>query len=146
MNQYNNSHVNITYRLRNILELNGRSLESVDLTPAALANIITQIDAELSKKMIEEAAFNQEYRPTASRFIRPVVLIARLALEDQPFMALNRRALQSGERYFTHGSVLTEEALPYWNSVAGTGYQPQVHNLRSTDASTAGIWLGISEK
>jgi hypothetical protein len=146
MNEHSESGVRISYRLRNILELNGRSLESVDFSPKALSEVVELIDDDLRAKMADEEAFNREYRPTSSRSLRPVILIARLALEDQPYMALTKHALQSGERYFTHPSVLTEEAFPYWNSVAATDFQPQVHNLRSTNNMTSGVWLGISEK
>ncbi|MDB5179555.1 MAG: hypothetical protein JWN12_187 [Candidatus Saccharibacteria bacterium] len=103
----------ISFRLRNILEINGNSLETADYSPNAIGEIVELIDEDLREKMAEEAAFNREYRPTATRFLRPVILIARMALEEQPYMALNRHALISGSRHFTHGSVLTLEALPY---------------------------------
>jgi hypothetical protein len=136
----------ISFRLRNILEINGSSLETVDYSPDALGEIVELIDEDLREKMAEETIFDREYRPTATRFLRPVILIARMALEEQPYMALNRHALISRSRHFTHGSVLTLEALPYWNSVVRTNFQPQVHFIRSIDEMTSGVWLGVSEK
>lgn len=145
MNDHAETSITISYRLRNILEINGRSLESADFSPAALGEIVTLIDTDLRDKILQEELFDREYRPTATRSLRPVILIARLALEDQPFMALTRRALQGRNRHFTHPSVLTEEAYPYWNSVALTNFQPQVHFVRSTDQTSSGVWLGVSE-
>lgn len=145
MNEHAENGITISYRLRNILEINGRSLESADFSPAALGEIVTLIDTDLRDKMLEEEFFDRMYRPTTTRSLRPVVLIARLALEDQPYMALTRRALQSRNRHFTHPSILTEEAYPYWNSVALTNFQPQVHFVRSTDQISSGVWLGVSE-
>ena len=146
MNENNEVGVRISFRLRNILELNGKSLESIDFSPVALTEVIELLEDDLRIKMAQEATHNREYRPSAQHYLRPVILIARLALENQPFLALTGRALQSRNNFFIHGSVLTEEAVPYWNGIALTRFQPQIHNLRSTNESTAGVWLGISEK
>ena len=128
----------VTFGLRHILQLNGRPIDSVDISPKQLEVTLEEIDTALQVKF-------HELELSAER-LRPVILLTRLALYDQPYMALTQNALISGEHFFTHASILTEEALPYWHVTAATKYQPQIHNLRSVSNDTAGVWLGISQR
>ena len=136
----------VTFGLRNILLVNNRSFETPDILPDNIQEIIECVDDDLQRQFAIIEAQDSVWRERQPSRLRPTILIARLALYDQPLMALTRNALLSGHNFFTHGSVLTEEALPYWNSTLATPYQPEVHNLRGTNAATSGVWLGISPK
>jgi len=137
--------LNVTFRLDNILKLNGRQIETADLTPDALKVVIQRVDDDLKLHFAALEAFDRDYSLVASRFIRPVIHIARLALLDQQYDALKPQALLSHQRHITHPNLLTEEAFAYWNSIDKTEYQPQVHVLSGTDRQSSGVWLGISE-
>jgi len=136
----------VTFGLRNILLVNNRSFESADLVPNNIEEIVECVDDDLQRQFTLLEQQDRIWREQQSSHLRPTILIARLALYDQPYMALTRKALISGHNFFTHGSVLTEEALPYWNSASATSYQPEVHHLRGTNSTTSGVWLGISPK
>lgn len=138
--------VNVSFRLNNILEFNGRPLETPKYTPDELGEVVNLIDKDLKRHFTTLEKFDDEYRPTSSRFLRPVILIARLALIDQPYNALTKNALISGQQHITHPSLLTKEALLYWNSIEATEFQPQVHILAGIDNESSGIWLGITER
>ena len=137
--------LDVSFRLKNILELDGRQIESVDLSPDALRALVTDVDSDIKQHLGEIAQFDHEYRPTSSRFLRPVVLVARLALFDQQYNALTQKALISRQRHFISPEYLTEDATPYWFSVKGAGYQPQAHVVSGPDKDSSGVWLGISE-
>lgn len=138
--------LSVGFRLNNILEVNEHQLETPDLTPAALTDILRYINDDIKAHLNDIERFDTEYRPTSSRFLRPVILVARLALFDQKYNALTQNALISRQRHITHPSLLTEEAFEYWNSVDKESYQPQVHVLHGSDKDSSGVWLGISEK
>jgi len=144
MNEHQKS-FDVSFRLKNILELNGRQIESADQDPDAFKPLIEYISDDIKLYMTELEQFDEAYRPTSSRSIRPVVLVARLALIDQQLFALNQHALISKQRHFTHPNVLTEHAFAYWNSINKERFQPQVHVLEGTDTKSSGVWLGVSE-
>lgn len=144
MNEYQFD-VNVSFRLNNILELNGHQIETPDLSPDALKALIHDVGDDLKLHLTELEQFDHEYRPTSSRSIRPVILIARLALFDQSYNALTKHALTSRQRHFNTSNALTPEAFTYWNSIDSTQYSPQVHVLHGSDNDTSGVWLGISE-
>ncbi|MBC7459450.1 hypothetical protein H7200_01915 [Candidatus Saccharibacteria bacterium] len=143
MNPHTNPEVSFT--LQNILQINGRIIESVDTTPYALSETITSIEPELTLQMEKLRVYNESIRPSQPMRLRPVILIARLALFDQPYNALTQQALRSRQHHFTHASALTEEAFVYWNEVKNLEYHPYVSHLASTEETT-GVWLGIFEK
>jgi len=136
----------VTFGLRNILLVNNRSFETPDILPDNLVEIVECVDDELQHQFAVLEAQDNIWRERQPSRIRPAILIARLALYDQPLMALTAEAINSRHHFFTEGKYLTEEALPYWNSALRTPYQPEVHNLRGTNAATSGVWLGISPK
>ncbi|HEY8886306.1 MAG TPA: hypothetical protein VIM31_02265 [Candidatus Microsaccharimonas sp.] len=138
--------LNVSFRLNNILEINNHHLETADLTPVALGDIVSYVDDDIKQHLSDLENFDTQYRPTSSRFLRPVILVARLALFDQQYDALTNKTLISGQRHITHASLLTEEAFEYWNSIDKDEYQPQVHVLSGTDKASSGVWLGISER
>jgi len=135
----------ITFGLRNILMVNNRAFEAPDLLPDNIKEIVECVDDDLQRQFSIIEAQDSLWREHEASRLRPTILIARLALYSQPSIALTRNALISGHSFFTHGSVLTEEALPYWTSALATPYQPEIHNLRGTN-TTSGVWLGISPK
>ena len=137
--------LNVSFSLNNILEINKQHLETADLTPDALKSIVSAVDKDIRDQFALLEAFDATYRPTSSRFLRPVILIARLALIDQPSNALTQQALISNQRHITHPSLLTLEAFEYWNSIDTQQYQPQVHVLGGTNRTSSGVWLGVSE-
>ena len=138
--------VDVSFRLQNILELNKRSIDTVDLKPSELEEIIDLVGDELQVRFGELRAFDETYRSSSQGSAPPVILIARMALLDQPYTALSRNALIGGVDHGVHENVLSDDALPYWDSVDRDIYDPQVHSLRGTDEASSGIWLGISEK
>jgi len=146
MNKENRFNGEVSYLHRNILQIDNRSLETVDMLPEDLEEIIELFGDDFRLHMPEITAHNEQDRPTTSRFLRPVILIARLALINQPYNALTRQALISRQRHIVHDALLTDEALPYWMSVARTDFQPQVHVLEGHVPAISGVWLGISEK
>ena len=137
--------VAIGFELRHILVLNKRIIESVDIDPDSIHDIIEYTQPKLTAQFDILDSHNDKWRPTQSLQRHSTILIARLALYDQQIMALTQPALMSKQDSFTDASALTQAALPYWDSAAATNYQPEVHVLRSNRA-TSGVWLGISQK
>jgi len=136
----------VTFRHRNILQIDGRTIETPDIFPHELQEVVDLIDDQLRLHMPEIASEEQVYRPTESRFLRPVILIARLALIDQPYNALTQQALISKQRHIVHSALLTDEALPYWTAVERTQFNPQAHVIEGAPKDFSGVWLGVSEK
>jgi hypothetical protein len=135
----------ISFTLQNILQINGRIIESVDTTPNALSETISELEPELTLQMERLRIYNETIRPSQPMRLRPIILVARLALFDQPYNALTQQALRSRQHHFTHASALTEEAFGYWNEIKNLKYNPYVSHLASTEETT-GVWLGIFEK
>lgn len=137
--------VNVSFRLNNIMELNGRSLEAPDLAEGELGATVKSVDTDIRRHFDEVDAFDQEFRPTSARSLRPVVLVARLALAEQKFLVLTPQAIHSKHHSFTHDSVLTSETLHYWTELKQAGFQPHVQTLGGVKSEDYGIWIGVSD-
>jgi hypothetical protein len=134
----------VSFRFGNILLLNGKQIETPDHTPEDLRAQLAAVSLDICVELERLEHHDREYRPTSSRFLRPIVLVARLALTGQEDKALSRNALHSRQHHITHPDLLTAEAFTYWNSIDTETFQPQAHVIKGVDKDSAGVWLGVN--
>lgn len=134
----------VSFHSGNILHVNGRTIETPDHTPEELRSLISSVSLDICIELERLEHQDRAYRPANSLILRPVVLIARLALGGQEYEALSQHALASRQHHFTHPDQLTAEAFPYWNSIDTETFQPQAHVIKGISASLSGVWLGVN--
>ena len=134
----------VSFHSGNILHVNGRTIETADHTPDELRALIAAVSLDICIELERLEHQDRAYRPAHSPVLRPVVLVARLALGGQEYEALSHHALASRQHYFTHPDQLTAEAFPYWNSIDTKTFQPQAHVVKGANNKNSGVWLGVN--
>jgi hypothetical protein len=135
----------ITFKPRDVLWLSGAVIETSAFSPDALHDFVILHTPLLTDRINRLYDKDRGLARRPEEVVRPTILIARLALLGHEHEALGNDGLDHTNNLGFPPANLTDEFVPYWDSIATTSFTPQVR-VRGAKATqgTGGVWVGVT--
>ncbi|MDB5160315.1 MAG: hypothetical protein JWO99_578 [Candidatus Saccharibacteria bacterium] len=137
-------HGEISFKPTSLLRVDGEIIEAETISASELHDFVIASTDTISSYVESFHRHNllKAHKPELKE--RMVIHTARLALHEFDRSVITALNQQDVDTINTSPRILTPEAREYWDAVAATSFQPEIH-IRGVRAleGTSGVWLSL---